>query len=649
MSEQYFTAAEIAEVEGVTIRSINNLAAKQGWRKQAGKARKRNERGGGWEYHIDLLPDMARARLTVTSETTSDKSDRSELWRYFDGLSNARKKACERRLEAVETVQQLILLGMTKTAAVTYVAAKFCAAERSVRSWCSKAESVDSSDRLPALADGYKPTASFAECHPMAWSVLKSDYLRPEKPSFSACYRRMKAAAIEHGWSPVPDEQSLRRRFKTEVGQATITMARSGKDAAKRLYPAQRRDRSDLHAMQAVDMDGHRFDVFCSLKEGAKIFRAYLIGIQDLYSGKIVGWRLSQSENKDVVRLVIGDMVERHGIPETFVIDNGRAFASKWITGGTKNRYRFKVDPNEPEGLLTTLGIKITWTTPYAGQSKPIERSWRDLCEDISKHPFCAGAYTGNNPNAKPENYGDRAIPFEDFANHVDRMIAEHNARTGRTSKNASGRSFDEVFSESLRQPTTLVRWPTEEQRALWLMASDRITARKGSGEIHIFGNRYWARELNQYAGKKVTVRYDPDNLTKPMRVYDLDNRLICIADCIADTGFFDTEAARDHASKRNALIKNERENKKLHAELSPDDLADVYGSKELAEPAEPEPPVYKRLAVSNGADYLEPSPDEQGEWTDANNAAFSRGLKALERQRAAENVLEFPQKGKGR
>ena len=644
MSDQYFSIAEIAAVLGEPERSVYRQANKQGWNRRAGKARKRNGRGGGWEYHVDLLPDVARARLTITSEGRTGSRDRNELWQYFEGLSKARKEACEHRLEVVETVEQFVGLGMSKTAAVTYAAKQFGVAERSARTWCNKADAVDRSDRLPALADGYKPTAKHQDCHPDAWAVLKSDYLRPEKPSFSACYRRMKTAAKEHGWKPVPNEQSLRRRFKDEVPQSVITMARKGKDAAKGLYPAQRRDRSGLHAMEAVNMDGHRFDVFILMPGKTTPQRVHLIALQDLYSDKFVAWRLSVSENKDVVRLVIGDMVERHGIPDKIVLDNGRAFASKWITGGKANRYRFKVDPNEPEGLLISLGIDVVWATPYAGQSKPIERAFRDLCEDIAKHPFCAGAYTGNRPEAKPENYGSRAIPFKDFANHVERMIAEHNARPGRTAKNANGRSFDEIFSESLKQPTTLVRWPTKEQRSLWLMASDRITARRGSGEIHIFGNRYWSQELNQYAGKKVTVRYDPDNLTKPMHVYDLENRLICIADCIADTGFFDTEAARDHAFKRNALIKNERENKRLHAELSPEELADVYGSKRAAEPLQPEPPVFKRIAAANGG-----SQAQKIEWTDDYEAAFSRRMGALEKQSLSENVVEFPEKGKGR
>ncbi|MCJ8027046.1 hypothetical protein KYK30_20395 [Shinella yambaruensis] len=40
-----------------------------------------------------------------------------------------------------------------------------------------------------------------------------SDFLRPEKPSFSACYRRMHHAARKYSWSPIPSESSLRRRM----------------------------------------------------------------------------------------------------------------------------------------------------------------------------------------------------------------------------------------------------------------------------------------------------------------------------------------------------------------------------------------------------------------------------------------------------
>lgn len=82
----------------------------------------------------------------------------------------------------------------------------------------------------------------------------------------------------------------------------------------KKLYPAQRRDRSGLYALQAVNMDGHKLDVFVQVPWSEKPVRLYLIAIQDLYSGKILSWRLSDVESWKIVRLAIGDMVETYGI-----------------------------------------------------------------------------------------------------------------------------------------------------------------------------------------------------------------------------------------------------------------------------------------------------------------------------------------------
>lgn len=640
---QFFSPKEIADAAGVSERAVNQMATKSHWRHQDQKARKREGRGGGWEYHVSLLPQVAQARLMVIHSAPANANknkaadNRSKLWAAYEGLSKARKAACEARLKVVAEVALLITSGLGETAATALAAKNHEVSPRAVRNWRRRIASVERQDWLAALADQYQSASTFSECDSDAWAALKSDFLRPERPAFSACYRRMKEAAGEQGWSPIPAERALRRRLDAEVPKAVQTAARQTREQVKNLYPAQRRDRSMLHAMEAVNMDGHKFDVFVLLPGQATPTRVMLVALQDLYSGKMVAWRLSASENKDTVRLVIGDMVSRHGIPDKILLDNGRAFASKWITGGAPNRYRFKIHDEDPQGLLTTLGVEIVWATPYSGQSKPIERAFRDLAENIAKHPFCAGAYTGNTPDAKPENYASRAIPFADFSAHVDRMIAEHNARPGRKAGNAKGSSFDETFSTSLEDPATLVRWPTENQRALWLLAGERIRAKKGSGEIHIFGNRYWNAALNAHAGNNVTVRFDPDHLTLPIRVYDANDNLICVADCIADTGFFDTGAARDHAAKRNQLTKTIRESARLHAELSPDALAEIYGAgKAVAEP-KPEPPKFKRIAGGG----LRTEPHAQPEWDDQTEEAFSRAIRLIE-----ENVVEFPVNG---
>jgi hypothetical protein len=59
------------------------------------------------------------------------------------------------------------------------------------------------------------------------------------------------------------------------------------------------------------------------------------------------------------------------------------------------------------------------------------------------------GAWTGNRPDAKPEDYGSRAVPLEQFLSVLGAGIEEHNLRSNRRSEVAMGRSFAEVFDEA--------------------------------------------------------------------------------------------------------------------------------------------------------------------------------------------------------
>ena len=627
-AREWFTAAEIAAAKSPELpgseRNITALAVASGWRADPAKARRAAKRGGGWEYHVSALPPAAQARLTLLQlHDEPAQTDASKArWARFEALSNTQKEECQRRLSALARLDTLKRAGRTSTAAAALTAAEFDTSPATIFNWQKLVTGLARADWLAALAPAYKATAQFADCHPKAWEIVTSDWLRPEKPAFSACYRRMRKVASANGWLPIPSERALRRRLEAEVPRGVAMLARDGRDKAKTLFPAQRRIRTHLHAMQAVNMDGHKIDVFVLLTDG-RVIRLQLIALQDLFSGMIVAWRLAESENKETVRLVIGDMVERHGIPETIYLDNGRAFASKWITGRMPNRFRFKIRDEDPQGLLTTLGVEVHWTTPYSGQSKPIERAFRDLAEEIGKHPICAGAYTGNRPDAKPENYGSKAIPEAVFREHVARQIDEHNRRPGRTSAACAGRSFLETFEASLAAPSTLIRWPSAAQKALWLTAAERVRTKRGSGEIELYGNRYWAVELNEHAGQHVTVRFDPDALQQPVSVYTADDRLICRADCVAAVGFDDVDAARATARDRGALLKALKEHERLRGKLSADELGRLMGGEPAPVPA-PMPPKVKRLAVGNGRAVQVHDEIEDFE------AAFSRGLRLI-------------------
>ncbi len=147
------------------------------------------------------------------------------------------------------------------------------------------------------------------------------------------------------------------------------------------------------------------------------------------------------------------------------------------MTGGMRTRFRFTIRDDEPEGILKLLGIQVHWTTPYHGQSKPIERMWRDLCEEIARHPACSGAYTGGDPTAKPDNYGSRAIPIENFEVLVAQEMLRHATKPGRRAAACAGRSIAETFLASLAAKPAAHADPA--QLRLFLCAAEGVTSRK--------------------------------------------------------------------------------------------------------------------------------------------------------------------------
>jgi hypothetical protein len=577
----------------------------------------RRGRGGGRLFDLTLFPAEVQAALGV-APLPVEKPSRT-LWAEFERLPKSTREEAESRLRTVQQVD-LLAAGISRHVAVGLAATEAGVSERAVWRWLEAVAGVPAPDRLPALAPRRRGRTTTSDCDPRAWDFLVALYLQPEQRTFAACHRRMVEAAAEHGWSPLPSAKTLQRRIEREIPRTVQTMARQGRDAAARIFPHQTRDRAGaFHAMQAVNADGHKLDVFVKLPD-ARVGRVHLVAIQDLLSGKIVAWRLSETENWTAVRGTFADLFRDHGVPEHVYFDNGRAFASKWLTSGTRHRFRFKVRDEDPKGLLPLLGIQVHFTTPYHGQAKPIERAFRDLAEEIAKHPRCAGAYTGNSPMAKPENYGSRAVPLEVLTAVVAAEIARHNARPGRRAAACAGRSFDETFRASLAAPDSIVRRATAEQRRMFLLAAEGVKAGKANGEVVIAHNRYWAAPLVDLAGSAVTVRFDPDDLSQPVAVYTQDGRFVCDAERIEASRFDDMQAAQAYARAKRTFLKASRDQLEAERRLGIDDVAALMPAPAPLQPIEM-PRVVRMVAGGR--------PESVGEvWDGA--AGFGRAVRAM-------------------
>jgi len=571
----WWTAREIAEAKLVDMpkvrQPVEKMAKRLSWREQPDLARRRQGRGGGWEYNWQLFPLAARryllAQVSAHPEPIKKPAlPRDEAWAWFDGLSDAIKNKAKARLQIIQKVFQLEQLGQTRFVSVCMIADDEGVSDRTIWNWLSMIDMVQVDDYLPYLAPRHKAAKRNdpkAKCSPEFMTRLKADYLRLEAPTFTSSYRRVKRICTANNWKVLP-ERTARRRFNQVVPRVSRIFAREGLAGLQRCYPPQTRDRSGMAALEGVNADCHKIDVFVIWPDGT-VNRPQIIAFQDLYSNKMLSWRVDHTPNKVMVMAAFGDMIEDYGIPKRCLFDNGKEFANKWLTGGTATRFRYKIREDDPLGILPALGIQVHWATPAHGQAKPIERAFRGFADDIAKDPRFAGAYVGNKPDAKPENYGSDAVPIEQFLRVLEEGIGEHNARLGRLTDNALGRSFDETFNASYA--TAPIKKATTEQRRLWLMGQEVKTMNRSHGLIKVHQNEYWSDWMNECAGQKVIVRFDPEDMHAGVYLYELSGEFMGFAECKVKAGFFSLEDAQATARQTS---KFKRMHKKLLKEVRP-------------------------------------------------------------------------------
>ena len=646
MMREWWSAADLARLAlpGLpgTAFGIRQVAAREDWcaaDRRGETWRRRPGKGGGVEYHLTLLPLETRRYLARQAErldialppcARADAPGAQGQARWGAAWDEAKVPARDRaaaRLEIIQEVEQLIDAGFARIEAITLVASRRGVAQRSIHAWFARIAGVPVPHRWAALIERHAGGRAAAACDEAAWKFYATDYLRPERPTHADCYRRLQRAARAQGWT-IPSAATLARRIEA-LEPAVVALARGGEQALKRMYPPQVRDRGVFAALEAVNADGHDIDVFVRWPDGS-IGRPCLLAFQDIHSGMILSWRIDRTENKELIRLAYGDLVEQWGIPGVAYLDNGRGFASKWISGGSANRFRGRARADDPLGVMTQLGTKVIFVTPYSGQSKPVERAFRDFAQTIAKDPRFAGAYTGNNPTAKPENYQSAAVPFDDFLRVLNEGIIEHNARPGRRTAVCGGRlSFRAAFDLSYAQTSPMRA--SEEQRRFLLLAGETARAQRPDGAILLLGNRYWHPDLGAHAGARLVVRFDPQALHDDLHVFLPDGTPICAAPCIAATGFNDVDAAREHARRRRAWMRAVREAAELERGMTIGEVAGVLDSDPAGAPA-PRPETKVVRLVTHGSAARAPAPDAHDEPTQS-EVLF---LKAVAMQRAA-------------
>lgn len=612
MTREWFAAQELAGLPGMpaTVQGVNHRAKVGGW-----KNRPRAGRGGGREYAFPSLPIETQAALLKRDAPPAPAAparppvaapDRAGLWDAYDRRPQSLKDEAARRLSALQAVERLVATGTGRSRAVEETAKAFGESRATLYRWAKLVAGLDPADWLAALVPAYSGCTAKAECDERAWDFFKAEWLRDEAPSIATAYDRMVRAAREHGWK-VPSQRTV-TRWANEIPRTLRVLKREGEHAMMRLYPSQHRTVRDLYAMAWINGDGYQHNVFVRFPDGT-IGRPKTWFWQDIYSRRIVGYRTDRTEHSDMIRLALGDVIERYGIPEHATIDNTRAAANKWLTAGVQTRYRFKVREEDPVGLMPQLGIKLHWTSVHNGkghgQAKPVERAFGvgGIGEYVDKHPKFAGAYTGPNVMAKPENYQSTAVEWDVFVQVLRAEIDAWNARTGRRTEICAGElSFDQAFRDSYERSAHLIRRATEAQRRMWMLAAEAVTVQRDASVALAIGkgpsgrNRYACDALIEHVGRKVVVRFDPDSLHECVHLYQLDGRYIGQADCMMAAGFGDTSAGREWRRQHKQRLKAAKQMAEAEIRMSAIEAADY-----MPDP-QPDPETPLQTNVVRGA-----------------------------------------------
>jgi putative transposase len=640
MNREWFTAKDLAGLPAMpaTVQGVNAKAKREQW-----SDRTRAGRGGGREYSFDSLPVETQAALLKQTQPkqpaaaaprapTNAPVDRDSLWDAFDRKPQNLKDEAARRLSALQGVERLVAAGTGRSRAVEATAKVFGESRATLYRWQKLVKGVDGADWLAALAPNYQGRTATAECSPEAWEFFKAQFLRAEQPTVAACYEWTQQAARENGWT-IPSLRTFDRWSKDRIPRTVRVLKREGELALLNLYPSQQRTVRDLYAMYWINGDGYQHNVFVRMPDGT-IARPKTWFWQDIYTRKIVGFRTDRTEHSDMIRLALGDVIERYGIPEHATIDNTRAAANKWLTAGIRTRYRFKVREEDPLGLMPQLGIRVHWTSVHKGrghgQAKPVERAFGvgGLGEYVDKHPKFAGAYTGPNVMAKPENYGERAVPWETFCEVLADAIRHWNAKEGRRTEICAGQfSFNAAFEESYGRNAYRIRKATAAQRRMWLLAAEAVLVKRdGSVTLNVGGgpqgkNRYGCDALIDHVGRRVVVRFDPDDLHESVHCYQLDGRYIGQAECQHAAGFGDTSAGREWKRLRKQRLQAGQQAAEAEVRMTAVEAADMLPDPTPEEDSSVQTNVVrgsfserKRVVGSDVVEETEREPETAGE-----------------------------------
>lgn len=452
---------------------------------------------------------------------------------------------------------------------------------------------------LPALGDfrGVKQNRG-NDIPDEAWNIFSNWYLNINKPKIAFLYQRLNDYfEIEKPeMLPLPSEATFRRAIVSKLPISVIKYFRDGvKVWTDECAFYLKRDYSLLNSNDIWTSDYHTLDLFVKDDITGEVFRPHLVIWSDIKSRKILTLKLRRSSDSHGVFLTFRSAVKTYGAPENVYLDNGREFLSSDIGG----RGRRKTDVNADYGmtLFEKLGVKMVNAKVANGRAKIAERQFKTMTDQFSR---MFTTYCGNKPTTRPEGHekllkNEKNIPL---LSEVEKEITDYfEGYYNNIESKATGLENgtpNACYEKHYYKRRTL----PEDQLNELLMRTARLQAYKRNGVYVTVGETkvffYNSDITMDYLGKKVYVRYDPEDLSEVI-IEDEKGRFIGKAQRAVEGGYYganDVEAIK-YLNKTNKKL--ERIIKEYKAVENVEDMPDIRNV--MSEKA-------KRLMAENKENY---------------------------------------------
>lgn len=571
MPEGFITLEEAATFEGV---KYNTLIQRMKRNPQQYETRQQAREGGGKDQVLIAVASLtAKGRKAWRAAQKVDGRDviigkRAEevpwyvevdLNHYIEG----HKKAYYEAVELAARVQEFIdYTGPERTAHADRLALglgvstptlyRYTENILKANAWAMKLEREDgqSRDYFRALALCRKPRekAAFPSLTDEQKALIENIWFdrrfAANLGTIEMLYEKFEEEAQGRVWEGYPSIKTVARYIKhlmdsRGAASARYLAANGTREWRNKMMLKGKRETTSLEVMELVVGDEHTFDCwvqYTAPNGKIKAVRPVLVAWLDLKSRAIIGDVICVTANGDTLKESLVKMIYTAGVPKGILIDNGKDYTKKELTGQSRKQRKIVFDFDaETKGFYQSIGIEeVSRALPYQGWVKDIERFFSTVCSRFTKW---FDSYTGTLTTSKTEakrhkdidgmlERGELLTMEEFYEEWTKWKETKYHTRKHRGLKDAGEKWMTpgEMFANGPRYEKAA---PPREYATMLLMKGD--TARVGSQGITKFGVLYTDYELCYHKDKKVSVKWNADDMSK-LYVYTMDGKKICEA-----------------------------------------------------------------------------------------------------------------------